>query len=193
MATWVDGRSCTLGSLLGLLAVGGLAVRSATTLLSGFQRVERDEPRLGSLAVVRRGTIERGMPTAAAALVVFVASLPLLAMGHVPGSEVVRPLAVSLLGGALAVTLLALVALPAGYLVVREHRLAGAEQPTLPLAWSSSSTAPSEVADDRPAGAGPPGTKPVPVGPPPVEVAAAEEAPPAGTAPVTAREDDTHA
>jgi len=147
IATWVDGRSFTLGSMLGLLTIGGLAVRSSTQLLSGFRRLERLEPALDTLAVVRRGTIEHGVPTGVAALVLAVAFLPFLAIGNVSGSELVRPLAVSLLGGLVTVTFLALVILPAAYFVFGERAAAQSDRPTLPLAWSSSSTAPSDVAE----------------------------------------------
>jgi len=142
VATWVDGRGFSLGSILGLLAVGGLASRSSTLLLSAFRRLERDEPQLTGLAVVRRGTFERGVPTGLAALVLAVAFVPVVAIGHVAGTEVVRPLAVSLLGGLLTTALLALVVLPAGYLALRSPRSAQPSQLSLPLTWSSSSTAP---------------------------------------------------
>ncbi|MDQ1368925.1 MAG: hypothetical protein QOF20_1278, partial [Acidimicrobiaceae bacterium] len=122
VGSWIDGRTFTMGSLLGLLAIGGLAVRSSTVLLSGFQHLERDDPRLSRLAVVRQATIERGIPTAMAALVLAVAFVPFLLIGDVPGTEIVRPLAVSLLGGLFTTSLLALVVLPAGYLAVRSRR-----------------------------------------------------------------------
>ncbi|MDQ1415692.1 MAG: hypothetical protein QOF81_1305, partial [Acidimicrobiaceae bacterium] len=122
VGSWIDGRTFTMGSLLGLLAIGGLAVRSSTVLLSGFQHLERNDPRLSRLAVVRQATIERGIPTAMAALVLAVAFVPFLLIGDVPGTEIVRPLAVSLLGGLCTTSLLALVVLPAGYLAVRSRR-----------------------------------------------------------------------
>ncbi|MDQ1415313.1 MAG: hypothetical protein QOF81_926, partial [Acidimicrobiaceae bacterium] len=84
--------------------------------------LERDDPRLSRLAVVRQATIERGIPTAMAALVLAVAFVPFLLIGDVPGTEIVRPLAVSLLGGLFTTSLLALVVLPAGYLAVRSRR-----------------------------------------------------------------------
>ena len=132
VATWAAGDTFTLGSLLGLLAVGGVATRSSTVLLSGYQQLERGDPRLGRLAAVRRGTIERGMSTGVAALVTAVAFLPFVAIGSVPGTEIVRPLAISVLGGLFTTTLLALVILPAGYLVGRDRRPAEPPAPADP-------------------------------------------------------------
>ena len=145
VGSWIDGRTFTMGSLLGLLAIGGLAVRSSTVLLAGFQHLERDDPRLGRLAVVRRGTIERGIPTGMAALVLAVAFVPFLLIGNVPGTEIVRPLAVSLLGGLVTTSLLALVVLPAGYLAVYRRRA----QATPELTVSVVSTPNSETAEQE--------------------------------------------
>lgn len=127
----VGGRTFSLGSLFGLVAVGGFAVRAALLLLQRLRRLERDEPLLGRLALVERGTIEGGVPTAAAAAVVIAGLIPFLAIGHLPGGEVVRPLSVVVVGGLVTCTLLALMVLPAAYVIgssggeEQEHLRAG--------------------------------------------------------------------
>jgi len=170
VATWLGGRDLTLGSILGLVAVGGLAARCATLMLSGFQQLERDEPQLDAVAVVRRGTLEGGVPTTMAALVLAAGFLPFIAIGRVAGAEMVGPLAISLMGGLLTTALLALVILPAGYLAVHAKRAEASGQPTLPMTWSSATTAPSDVAMAVPVSGGPapvePSLEPVPVGAP---------------------------
>lgn len=113
----VGGHTFSLGSLFGLVAVGGFAVRAALLLLQRLRRLERDEPLLGRLALVERGTIEGGVPTAAAAAVVIAGLIPFLAIGRLPGGEVVRPLSVVVVGGLVTCTLLALMVLPAAYVI----------------------------------------------------------------------------
>ncbi len=122
VSSWGDGPTFQLGSLLGVLAVGGLAVRSITVLLAGFRQLERDEPRLSRLAVAQQASVEAGLPSILAALVIGAAFLPFIAIGSLPGTEIIRPLAVTLIGGALTTTLVTLVVLPAGYLVGRSRR-----------------------------------------------------------------------
>jgi Cu/Ag efflux pump CusA len=122
VSAWADGAVFTMGSLLGLVAVGGLAVRSTTLLLSGFRQLEQDDPRLSRLGVVQRRAVERGLPTGVTAVVTGAAFVPFLLMAHLPGAEIVRPLAVAVLGGLLTTALVTLVVLPAGYLLGRDRR-----------------------------------------------------------------------
>ncbi|MEO5678366.1 MAG: efflux RND transporter permease subunit [Acidimicrobiales bacterium] len=114
----IGGRTFSLGSLFGLVAVGGFAVRGALLLLQRFRRLQGDAPDLSDLAVVRRGTAEAGVPSAVAALVAAAGLVPFLAIGRAGGGEVVRPLTFVVLGGLVACTLLALLVLPAAYLAI---------------------------------------------------------------------------
>ena len=128
VATWADGPTFSLGSALGLLAAGGLAARSAILLISGWAARERNEPGRGALAILQ-ASADGAAPTTRAALVLGVGLLPFLALGHVPGTEIVRPLAVSLLGGLAATILVALVVLPGGYLLGAGRRGAAVATP----------------------------------------------------------------
>src|SRR5829696_2313915 len=105
LAALVDGAELSLGSMLGLLALFGIAVRISVLLVRYFQDRPQGE----------RGAGERLGP-----VVTTVAALALLAvtfvfLGTEPGLEVVQPLAVVLLGGLVTVAFAALFLLPALY------------------------------------------------------------------------------
>jgi Cu/Ag efflux pump CusA len=108
------GEITPLGSLVGLFAVLGIAVRNGVLLVKHLQRLHQDGE-LGPDLVVR-GAQERLAPTVLTALTVALAVLPLLLFGGVPGLEVVRPLAVVILGGLLTSTLVGVLLVPLLYL-----------------------------------------------------------------------------
>jgi Cu/Ag efflux pump CusA len=110
------GDSITLGVLVGLLALLGLAARNATVLLRHFQRLEQVENVEFGEELVRRGARERLAPVLASIAALAAAMLPLALMGGAAGLEVVHPMAVVLLGGLVTSLALSLFVLPALYL-----------------------------------------------------------------------------
>jgi Cu/Ag efflux pump CusA len=121
VATWASEHTLSLGSIIGLVAVGGLAARTSAVLLDGYRQLHADEPGLAPADLVRRATVERGMPVLVAALVLAGGSIPFLVVGHQPGGEVIRPLVVSLLGGLLVIVVAALVVVPGAYLMLTDR------------------------------------------------------------------------
>lgn len=116
LAALVDGGEITLGSVAGFVAVLGIAARNGILLIRSYQRLERHEGQPFGLELVVRGTQERLGPTLLTALASAVVLAPVVLAGGAVGSEIVRPLAVVVLGGLVTSTLLNLVALPAAYL-----------------------------------------------------------------------------
>jgi CzcA family heavy metal efflux pump len=109
-------RSLSFGSYLGLVAVFGLAVRSGLLLVDRFRRIERaDGEDLQAEALVRAAR-DRMPATLLTALAVGMVMLALAIFGGNPGYELLRPLAVVVLGGLVTSTLLTLFVLPAFYL-----------------------------------------------------------------------------
>jgi Cu/Ag efflux pump CusA len=116
VAALLDGATLSLGSLLGLLAVFGLATRTSVLLVANLQSVERDGAEVPHAALVQRGAGEQLAPvlTSTAALALLV--LPLAVLGPRPGLEVVHSMALVLLGGLISSAFVTLFLLPALYL-----------------------------------------------------------------------------
>jgi CzcA family heavy metal efflux pump len=127
LAAFAFGDVTSLGSFAALFAVLAIAVRNGVLLVGHLQRLQREqgeESEESQEELVLRGTRERFAPTALTALAVGLPLVPLLLLGSIPGLEVVRPLAVVILGGLVTTTLVGLLLVPVLYL-----RLAPRTQP----------------------------------------------------------------
>jgi Cu/Ag efflux pump CusA len=122
-AALIGGGELSLGSVLGFLALLGLAVRTAVVLIRHLEDLQCDAEGLGR-ELVERGARERAGPILTSALAIAVAMLPFAIAGTRPGLEIVHPMAVVVLGGLVTATAVSLFVLPAFYL-----RLGGS-QPT---------------------------------------------------------------
>jgi Cu/Ag efflux pump CusA len=116
LAAKLNGGMLSLGSLVGLLTVFGIAARNGILMISHFQHLEREEGEQFGPALVLRGASERLAPILMTALATALALIPLVVMGNVPGHEIEHPMAVVILGGLLTSTLLNLFVLPFLYL-----------------------------------------------------------------------------
>jgi Cu/Ag efflux pump CusA len=115
LAGLARGGAFSLGALAGLLAVLGIAARNCVALVCHLDHLQRREGQAFGPALVRRGAQERLGPVVVTALVTALAFLPLVVLGNRAGSELVQPLAVTVLGGLVTSTLLALFVAPALY------------------------------------------------------------------------------
>jgi CzcA family heavy metal efflux pump len=116
VAALIAGAELSLGSLIGFLALFGIATRSGLLLIRHFQHLEREEGEKFGPDLVRRGAGERLAPIATTAAGLALVALPFVIMGSRPGLEVVHPMAVVILGGLVTTTFLSLFVLPALYL-----------------------------------------------------------------------------
>ena len=107
----------SLSTLVGFFTLFGIALRNGVLLASRFEAL-RDEG-LDTLTAVRRGSVERLVPILMTALTAALGLLPLALGGARPGTELLAPLAVVVLGGLVSSTFLNLVVLPAAYVVLR--------------------------------------------------------------------------
>jgi Cu/Ag efflux pump CusA len=110
------GGALSLGSLVGLIAVLGIAIRNGILLISHFQHLEHEEGEPLGAGLVLRGARERLAPIVTSALATGVALAPVLLLGNVPGLEIWHPIAVAILGGLVSVTLFSLFIIPGLYL-----------------------------------------------------------------------------
>lgn len=115
VGAWLAGGVLSLGSLVGLVTVLGIAARNGILLISHYRHLEAEGESFG-LALIIRGTIERLGPIVMTALATALALVPLVISGNQPGHEIEHPMAVVILGGLVSSTLMNLVLMPALYL-----------------------------------------------------------------------------
>ena len=116
LAVYLGDGLLSLGSLVGFLAVFGIAARNGILLISHFQRLEREEGMPFGPELVLRGAMERLAPILMTASATGLALVPLAISGSIPGHEIENPMAIVILGGLLTATLLNLFVLPSLYL-----------------------------------------------------------------------------
>ncbi len=105
VAGLITEQQLSLGSLLGLLAVLGLAARMITLMISTLQAAPD----------VQGGARGELPPMLASTVAIGLLTLPFVILGDRPGLEIVHPLAVALLGGLLTTALVTLFVLPSVY------------------------------------------------------------------------------
>jgi CzcA family heavy metal efflux pump len=120
IAALASGSGISLGSLVGFLAVLGIAARNGLLLINHYQKLEAQEGMPFGLELVVRGTRERVAPMLGSSAAIIAALLPLILFGQKAGLEIVQPTAVVIAGGLIASTLVALLVMPALYLMFGE-------------------------------------------------------------------------
>jgi CzcA family heavy metal efflux pump len=125
LAAYFTGGVLSLGSLVGLLTVLGIATRNGIMMISHFQYLEYEEGEPFGPEMVKRGARERIAPIIMTALTTGLALVPLVIAGNIPGQEIENPMAIVILGGLVTSTLLNLMVVPTLYLRFgKAHRAA---------------------------------------------------------------------
>ena len=112
----------SLGSLVGLLTILGIATRNGIMMISHFQHLENEEGEAFGPELVKRGARERIAPIMMTALTTGLALVPLVIAGNIPGQEIEHPMAIVILGGLVTSTLLNLLVVPTLYLKFGKSR-----------------------------------------------------------------------
>ena len=118
LAAFVSGSVISLGSIIGSLAVLGIAARNNALLISHYQRLEGREGVPFGLELVIRGAWELLSSILASSTAIVAAMLAIVVFGRIPGLEIVQPMAIVIIGGLVASTLLTLFVMPALYLLI---------------------------------------------------------------------------
>lgn len=105
------GETLNVSSLIGMVALFGVATRNSLLLISRYQSLLRSHPGLGADEVALKGAVDRLVPILMTAFTAALAVIPLI-LGDPTGKELQRPLAIVLLGGMLSSTLLNLLVIP---------------------------------------------------------------------------------
>jgi CzcA family heavy metal efflux pump len=111
-----NGGMISLGLVAGCVAVAGLTLRNSMMLFSHCQRLQDDGGEEFGPDLVMRGSRERLPATLMSALATGLVFLPFVLFGNIPGHEMIRPIAMVVIGGLVTSTWLNLFAMPALYL-----------------------------------------------------------------------------
>jgi CzcA family heavy metal efflux pump len=112
VAVVLTGGTLTLGSMVGFVALFGMAARNTILLMSHFDHLVREEQQSWSFQTALRGAQERLTPVLLTALLTALALLPVALQLHEPGHEIEGPMAVVILGGLVSSTLVSLLLVP---------------------------------------------------------------------------------
>jgi len=116
VAAILGGGVVSLGTLVGLVTVIGIAARNGIMMVAHFRHLEDHEGMPFGSELVVRGAQERLAPVMMTGLATGLALLPLVLAGNAPGHEIEHPMAVVILGGLVSSTLLNLLVMPVLYL-----------------------------------------------------------------------------
>jgi Cu/Ag efflux pump CusA len=116
LAGWAGGDLVSLGSLAGMFTVLAISVRTGVSLIDHYRTLERSQGAAFGPSMILRGAQERLGATLMTAFGTALAVLPFVVIGDVAGLEIVRPMAIFVLGGLITSTLITLFVLPNLYL-----------------------------------------------------------------------------
>ncbi|CAM2962500.1 efflux RND transporter permease subunit [Rariglobus hedericola] len=104
--TWLKLDNISIATLVGFIAVGGVAARNGIMMISHYLHLMKHEGEGFTREMVIRGTLERMVPVLMTALAAGIALIPLVLAGDQPGKEILHPVAVVIVGGLVSSTLL---------------------------------------------------------------------------------------
>jgi HME family heavy-metal exporter len=108
----------SIASMVGFITLFGIAVRNGILLVNHYRYLEEVDRRPPADAIIQ-GSLERLVPILMTALSAALGLLPLAFAAGEPGSELLAPLAIVVLGGLLSSTLLNLFVVPVGYSLLK--------------------------------------------------------------------------
>lgn len=116
--TWWKIDNISIATLVGFIAVGGVAARNGIMMISHYLHLMRHEGEAFGIPLITRGTQERLVPVLMTALAAGIALIPLVLSPGEPGKEILHPVAVAIVGGLISSTLLDLVVTPAVFFLI---------------------------------------------------------------------------
>lgn len=106
--TYFKLNNISIATLVGFIAVAGVAARNSIMLISHYLHLMQHEGESFTKEMVIRGTKERLVPVLMTALAAGIGLIPLVLAADQPGKEILHPVAVVIVGGLITSTLLGL-------------------------------------------------------------------------------------
>jgi CzcA family heavy metal efflux pump len=110
--TYFKLNNISIATLVGFIAVAGVAARNSIMLISHYLHLMQHENESFTKKMVIRGTKERLVPVLMTALSAGIGLIPLVLAADQPGKEILHPVAVVIVGGLITSTLLGLCVTP---------------------------------------------------------------------------------
>lgn len=107
----------SIASMVGFVTLFGIAVRNGILLVNHYDHLQQHEGKSLAESIIQ-GSMERLVPILMTALTAALGLIPLALAKGKPGSELLAPLAIVVLGGLISSTFLNLFVVPAGYALV---------------------------------------------------------------------------
>ncbi|MEJ2193429.1 MAG: efflux RND transporter permease subunit, partial [Ignavibacteriaceae bacterium] len=117
MSLLAFGSMLSLGSVLGLAAVGVIAIRNSVILIRKYQASETENNQSVDPNIVQSVTRERIVPIVTTAFVLMVGALPMAFSGNIAGLEIFHTMALVIIGSLITSTIYSLIGVPAIYLM----------------------------------------------------------------------------
>ena len=109
---FITDRSISVASLVGFITLCGIASRNGIMMISHYLHLMRYEGEAFTKEMIIRGSQERLVPVLMTACVASLALLPLVFAKGQPGSEILHPVAVVIVGGLISSSLLDIIVTP---------------------------------------------------------------------------------
>ncbi|MBL7543039.1 MAG: efflux RND transporter permease subunit [Bdellovibrionaceae bacterium] len=114
-------RTITVASLVGFITLCGVASRNSIMMISHYLHLMKFENESFTKDMIIRGSQERLVPVMMTACVASLALLPLVFAKGQPGSEILYPVAVVIVGGLISSTLLDIIVTPTLFYFFGQH------------------------------------------------------------------------
>ncbi|WP_234047309.1 efflux RND transporter permease subunit [Luteolibacter pohnpeiensis] len=111
-------NNISIATLVGFIAVGGVAARNGIMMISHYIHLMRHEGEGFTRKMIIRGTTERLVPVMMTALSAGIGLIPLVMAADQPGKEILHPVAVVIVGGLISSTLLDMAVTPAMFWLI---------------------------------------------------------------------------
>ncbi|QTN31415.1 efflux RND transporter permease subunit [Akkermansiaceae bacterium] len=116
--TWLMVDNISIATLVGFIAVGGVAARNGIMMVSHYLHLMRHEGEGFTREMIVRGTKERLIPVLMTALSAGIGLIPLVLAADQPGKEILHPVAVVIVGGLISSTFLDMAVTPAMFWLI---------------------------------------------------------------------------
>lgn len=116
IGVFISGGTISLGSIVGFIAVLGIAARNGILLISHYRYLMSSEGFQHEIDLIKRGSQERLVPILMTSLAASLALLPIIIKGPISGYEIEFPLALVVVCGLFTSTILNLILLPSIFL-----------------------------------------------------------------------------